>query len=220
MSIDFNSRWGRLLCGLVAASVTGCGQQTPSAVTPAAEIRGERIKSASAPTTAAALESKSASTAVAPAASPAAPAEEKIDGYLVMGFDKLGAYNYEIADESNGPATNQTASATQKQDQIPASVRALDNKEVALKGFLLPLKVDGGLVTELLVMRDQSMCCYGTVPRINEWVSVKMTGKGVRPVMDQPVTLFGRLHVGEMRENGYLVGLYALDGEKMSVPME
>lgn len=85
---------------------------------------------------------------------------------------------------------------------------------------MLPLKVEGGLITELLIMRDQSMCCYGTVPKINEWVSVKMTGKGVKPIMDQTVTLYGKLHVGEIRENGYLVGIYQMDGEKLTGPLD
>jgi hypothetical protein len=102
--------------------------------------------------------------------------------------------------------------------QIPAPIKAFNEKPVALTGFMLPLKVEGGLVTELLIMRDQSMCCYGVQPKINEWVSVKMTRTGVKPVMDQPVTLFGKLRVGEMRENGYLVGIYSLDGEKMQAP--
>jgi hypothetical protein len=55
-------------------------------------------------------------------------------------------------------------------------------------------------------------------PKINEWVSVKMTEKGVKPIMDQPVTLMGKLHIGEMRENGYLIGIYRMDGEKMEAP--
>ncbi|HMO65020.1 MAG TPA: hypothetical protein PKE47_07335, partial [Verrucomicrobiota bacterium] len=84
------------------------------------------------------------------------------------------------------------------------------------KGFMLPLKVEKGLVTELLLMRDQSMCCYGVVPKINEWVSVKMTGGGVKPVMDTAVTLHGTLKVGEIFESGYLVGIYEMSGERMS----
>ena len=101
---------------------------------------------------------------------------------------------------------------------IPEQVRALNNRSVSIKGFMLPLKVEGGLVTELLIMKDQSMCCYGSTPKINEWVSVKMKSKGVKALMDQPVTLFGQLHVGEARENGYLVGIYRLDGERMEAP--
>ena len=49
---------------------------------------------------------------------------------------------------------------------------------------------------------------------------VKMTGKGVKPIMDQAVTLYGKLHVGEIRENGYLVGIYQMDGEKVAGPLD
>ena len=141
--------------------------------------------------------------------------------YLAAGFDKLSGYSFEVSDELLGPITNEVAAAlaTVKTDaMIPKSVHELNNKRVALKGFMLPLKVEGGVVTELLIMKDQSMCCYGSAPKINEWVSVKMQGKGVKPLMDQPVTLFGTLRVGESRENGYLIGIYRLDGERMEVP--
>ena len=36
--------------------------------------------------------------------------------------------------------------------------------------------------------------------------------------MDQPITVMGRLHVGEIREQGYLVGLYQLDAEQVLLP--
>jgi len=38
-----------------------------------------------------------------------------------------------------------------------------------------------------------------------------------RPVPDVPLTLYGRLRVGETFENGCLVGLYQLDGEKLAI---
>jgi len=117
--------------------------------------------------------------------------------------------------------TNDLAAVVAKTDaMIPESVHALNNQNVAIKGFMLPLKVESGAVTELLIMRDQSMCCYGVTPKINEWVSVKMKNKGVKALMDQPVTLFGTLRVGEARENGYLVGIYRLEGERMEAPEE
>lgn len=154
------------------------------------------------------------------AAPPIAPVEEKTGDYLNVGFDRLASFTYEVADPPPAAAGAVTVAPPKTADQIPATVRALDQKRVALKGFMLPLKVEGGLITELLIMRDQSMCCYGSVPKITEWVSVKMTGKGVKPVMDQPITLFGKLRVGEIRENGYLVGIYQMDGEKMGGPLE
>jgi len=149
---------------------------------------------------------------------PTANATKKIGQYDIVGFDKLASYKFEVSDELLAPQTNTAAMILRVDSQIPATVKAFNNKPVALTGFMLPLKVEGGLVTELLIMRDQSMCCYGVQPKINEWVSVKMTKTGVKPVMDQPVTLMGKLHVGEMRENGYLVGIYAMDGDKMEAP--
>ena len=157
----------------------------------------------------------------APAAKTPEPAATTADGFMVVGFEKLAGYSIEVPDDLLGPLTKEAAAAAAKTDaMIPEPVRALDKKRVSLKGFMLPLKVEGGLVTELLIMKDQSMCCYGSTPKLNEWVSIKMTGAGVKPLMDQPVTLFGKLHVGEMRENGYLVGIYRMDGEKMQGPEE
>lgn len=136
------------------------------------------------------------------------------DGEFVsVGFDKLSAFKYDVPEDTPDAKPN-----TDPDKQIPETVKSFDGKRVALKGFMLPLKVEQGLVTELLIMRDQSMCCYGTVPKINEWVSVKMTSKGVKPVMDQAVTIQGKLKVGAIRENGYLVGIYQMDGESMAGP--
>ena len=98
----------------------------------------------------------------------------------VVGFELLSAFKYEVPEEgSAGTVPKPTAvPAVDPDGQIPAKVKAFNGRRVALKGFMLPLKVEGGLVTELLLMRDQSMCCFGTVPKINEWVAVKMTGTG------------------------------------------
>jgi hypothetical protein len=139
------------------------------------------------------------------------------EGPMVVGFEKLASFQYTLPE---GPVDTNTVAASQAASQIPEAIKGLNNRLVSLKGFMLPLKVEKGLVTELLVMRDQSMCCYGTVPRINEWVSVKMVGAGVKPIMDQAVTFVGKFKVGEMYENGYLVGIYALDGEQMTGPLD
>lgn len=91
----------------------------------------------------------------------------------------------------------------------------LDGKKVIVQGFLLPVKMDDGLTVEFLLMRNQSMCCYGVPPKINEWITVRMKGKGVKPVMDQPIAVAGTLHVGPIQENGLLTGIYTLDCERV-----
>ncbi len=182
-------------------------------------------------------------TATAPAAQPAAPAKPlaepeviKSGGqeYAQVTFDHLASFEYEMPDEfgevdasaddaSAGAAAEvapEPKAKAEEKDQIPANVRKFNNRRVALEGFMLPLKVEDSLVTEMLIMRDQSMCCFGSVPKINEWVSIRMTGKGVKPIMDEPVTIFGKLKVGEIRENGYLVGIYEMDGERLGARID
>jgi hypothetical protein len=141
--------------------------------------------------------------------------EEDAD-LVVIGFDRLAAFAYELPDDDATAEESRGALLR----QIPSPIRALDKRQVALKGFMLPLKLENGLVTRLLLLRDQSLCCFGVVPRLNEWVNVKMTGKGVKAVLDQPVTIFGQFHVEEVRENGYLVGIYALDGTQVAGPLD
>jgi hypothetical protein len=190
---------------VMVAAVVVCGcRKRPETAEPAGDIRGE-------PIVAAATTNIVASPTNISVAQPAAAAQ---DGYLNIGFDTLSGYQIEISDELLGPQTNKAPVSADA--QIPKTVKELNNKKISLRGFMLPLKVEGGLVTELLIMKDQSMCCYGTTPRINEWVSVKMTKGGVKPLMDEPVTFMGTFKVGETRENGYLVGIYAMDGEKMA----
>jgi hypothetical protein len=136
-----------------------------------------------------------------------------VGGLLQLGFEKLAGFNYTVPEYTG--ATPPPAPDT---NQIPVEIKAFDGRKVAIKGFMLPLKVKEGKVTELLLMRDQSMCCFGTVPKINEFLTVKMVGDGTKPVMDQAVTLVGRLKVGEFSENGYLLGIYQLDCERAEGP--
>ena len=89
-----------------------------------------------------------------------------------------------------------------------------NGKKAVVTGFMIPVKMEKGLVTEFLLMRNTMACCYGAVPNMNEWVIVKMK-KGVAPLMDVPVAFYGELKVGAMFENGYMTGLYELEGERM-----
>ena len=125
---------------------------------------------------------------------------------LSVGFDKLASYEFTPPED---PAQAAAAEA-----QIPERVRAFNDKKVAVTGFMLPVKMAAGLVTEFLLVKDPMMCCYGVMPKVNEWVVVKMVGKGVPPLMDVPITFEGTLQVGQLYEGGYLTGLYLLKGDR------
>ena len=169
-------------------------------------VRGGKIKPLARPDAVSGAVATNASPVVTPA-----PSTVTADPGL-LGFEKLSGFKYEIPDDGKGSA------GKDPDEQIPSTVKSYSGKQVAIKGFMLPLKVEGGKVTELLLMRDQSMCCYATVPKINEWISVKMTGGGVKAIMDQPITLHGTLKIGAVRENGYIVCIYQMDGDKMDGP--
>jgi len=143
----------------------------------------------------------------------AQPAAAMVDGYEKVGFDRLASFTFNAPAE--GAETDAQAQA-KGNEQIPDRIRGLDTKKVAVTGFMLPVKMDGGLVKEFLLVKDPMLCCYGVMPRINEWVVVKMVGKGVPPLMDVPITFEGTLKVGAMYENGYLTGIYLLAGDKLA----
>lgn len=177
-------------------------------------VRGEPIKPAAprgAPIVPAAKPAEATQPSDAANTVGAKPAKE--GGVLALGFDKLAGFQYVVPEY-----TGTTPPPLPDTNQIPASVKALDGKTVAVKGFMLPLKVKEGKVTELLLMRDQSMCCFGAVPKINEFLTVKMSGGGTKAVMDQAVTLVGKLKVGEFSENGYLLGIYQMDADRAEGP--
>lgn len=137
----------------------------------------------------------------------------KTDGYEKIGFEVLASYPFVPPEYGNTPPTAPPPSGA---NQIPDKIKALDQRKVAVTGFMLPVKMDAGLVTEFLLVKDPMMCCYGVMPKVNEWVVVKMVGKGVPPLMDVPITFEGTLQVGQLYEGGYLTGLYLLKGERRS----
>jgi hypothetical protein len=139
------------------------------------------------------------------------------DEPVMVSFDQLASFDYGMPEP---PTEEESGEVPGEEERIPASIRSLDGRLVGVKGFMLPTRLEGGLTTEFLLMRDQSMCCFGVIPQINEWVEVIMDGRGVRPLMDQPVTVFGRMQVGATYENGVLVGIYRMVGEDLAGPLD
>jgi hypothetical protein len=132
------------------------------------------------------------------------------DGHLELSFEKLASFWTSV----NGPMPG-VAYVPKLLMAIPDSIKSLDNREIVLKGFMLPLKLENGRATEFLLMRNRNSCCFGLPLRINEWVDVRMKGGGVKSIMDVPLTVYGTLHVGEFIKNGQMSCIYQLDGEKI-----
>ena len=140
----------------------------------------------------------------------------KIGGkeYLNIDFQLLASFPFEAP---NDKLTNDTQIA-QVEKQIPAAIKALDGKNVMVRGFMVPVKDVQGHTPEFLVVRDQPTCCYSGMTTISEFVSVKVPGAGVESILDQPITVQGKLHVGAVLESGYVLGVYRMEGEKLVDP--
>jgi hypothetical protein len=132
--------------------------------------------------------------------------------YRIVDFQWLASYPF---DAPNDKLTNDAAIA-QVEKQIPAAIKALDGQKVIVRGFMVPIKDVQGHATEFLLVRDQPTCCYSGMTTITEFVSVKVPSPGVASIMDQPVTVQGKLHVGAVLESGYVMGIYQMDGEKLA----
>jgi hypothetical protein len=144
------------------------------------------------------------------AATPDQPLKREADGFWNVNFGQLASYRLDA------PAAGAVAKPGSV-ERIPEPLRQLDGQHVRLSGFMLPVKVEGGLATEFLIVRNPMVCCYGMMPAPNEWVCVKAPGKGVPMQMDLPLQFSGTLHVGEIYENDFFVGVYRLDADKVSV---
>ncbi|HEY9250556.1 MAG TPA: DUF3299 domain-containing protein, partial [Rariglobus sp.] len=92
--------------------------------------------------------------------------------------------------------------------QAPAAIKAYDGRKVRIRGFLLPIKMEGNEVREFLIVASQMSCCYGTAPRFWEFVAAKAGGAPLPNLMDRPLTFEGRLRVADVFENGYWTQLY------------
>lgn len=136
---------------------------------------------------------------------------------LALGFDKLSSFAYKLVDAGTG-ATAEEIAEHQKKDPVPDWVKKYDGQRVLLTGYLMPLQMENGRAKKFVMMRDVNTCCYGAVPNMNDYLVVTMAGEGVEPVQDVPVDLIGVFRIDHRYEDGYVVSLFAMQGEKFLGP--
>lgn len=149
---------------------------------------------------------------IAPAKpAPAAHPITMIDGVVNADFETLASYTFNVPDMT---ASNHV-SVADAEKQIPASIKQLDGKTVRIRGFMMPIKEVQGKTTEFMITRSQPSCCYSGATEITEFVTVKAPGKGFETMMDDAISIEGKLHVGAVTDSGFIVGLYTMDADKL-----
>jgi hypothetical protein len=144
------------------------------------------------------------------AATPAIPEPKVVGGFLKLDFYWLSSYDF-VRPTSDAPSGPGGKPAT-GDEQIPAAIKKWDGARVILTGFMLPTNFSGGKTTEFLLMANLMLCCYATVPKVNDWVLVRFP-RGADVVQDQPITFRGKFHVGAQIDDGILTAVYEMDAE-------
>ncbi|MGA2083198.1 MAG: DUF3299 domain-containing protein [Holophaga sp.] len=99
---------------------------------------------------------------------------------------------------------------------VPRTLRQLDGQEVAVTGFMLPVRIHNRLVTEFLLLRTQNTCCFGIPPELNEVVEVLKVTPPTKVLMDTPITVVGKMHVKERWDGTFLCSIYQMDAERVA----
>ena len=119
-----------------------------------------------------------------------ANALQTTNGVTKVNFDFLAGYEYK------------------EEKDIPQKVKELEGKVVEITGFMLPIGFEGRSVTSFMLMSTRAGCCFGVMPRDNEFIFAKVPkGKDTRFIIDIPLTVTGTLHIGRETLVG---GIYSM----------
>jgi len=144
-------------------------------------------------------------------AAPLASAEE-----LSIQLSDLSAFDYQ-------PEVPESSDRVVRADKeyllsfMPEPILKLNNKSISITGYMMPIKSDGQIVQEFLLVPNTMACCFGVMPSYNVFIYVKMAGPGALAVDNVPITLYGKLSIEETWENGFFSHLYAIRGQKVEI---
>jgi len=131
--------------------------------------------------------------------------------FKAITFNQLADWTYEF------PEVGSTAP---RDEPVPERIRDWSGTKIAIQGFMIPVKLEGeDSVTEFLLVRNQFACCFGVVPKMNEWVHVVMApGKASRYLVDVPITVRGTFDASELIEDGLVMSLYRVTADAVDEP--
>jgi hypothetical protein len=99
---------------------------------------------------------------------------------------------------------------TVAENAIPDDVKALSGTTVRVNGFMIPMD-QAENVSKFALVPSLFNCCVGQGPQIQHTIYVTCPkGKTVNYYPDE-ITVEGKLTVGAVKDEGYIVGIFALE---------
>ncbi|MDN3721132.1 DUF3299 domain-containing protein [Roseibium salinum] len=77
---------------------------------------------------------------------------------------------------------------------------ALEGREIAIKGYVIPVQDPGGAVTSGYLVPEQGMCSHMPAPDPNQMVRYRVSGKWQGEYIYEPVVMTGRLSLQMTRQ--------------------
>ena len=93
---------------------------------------------------------------------------------------------------------------------------ALNNKQVSIPGFMVPLEDDADQVTEFLLVPFAGACIHVPPPPPNQMIYVKLrAGRKAKMSFTEPILVTGQLHVSTV-QSPYGNVSFNLDGDAVA----
>jgi hypothetical protein len=143
------------------------------------------------------------------------------EAYKSYSLTELGAFPYDSPQSHDLPLDLLVKERKKKpraaaQMKIPEWIRNLDGSKVAVSGFMVPYDVEDRSVLSFALVKSILICCYGQAPKVNETVLCQMPpGQKTAFLINVPIKVSGKISVGEVKEDGYVVSLYRLSVERI-----
>jgi len=98
---------------------------------------------------------------------------------------------------------------------LPKEVTDLDEKVVQIRGFMRREFAGSGPVNSFMLIND-ACGCMGT-PMMNEIVFCTLPDGVTMEVLTGVVTVTGKFYVGEQKEDGDVILIYAMDADTVTI---
>lgn len=148
-------------------------------------------------------------------ADPGQAAAGQIEGLVTFGDLSLVSVDLDaLLDYLYKPDTEQALAF-----EFPDPVKAKAGDAKAMVGYMIPLeyKPKSDDIVIFMLVRDLMSCCFGGMPRPDEWVYVEMRGDAVARLFPYvPVVVRGELIVGRLEDEfGFATGVYTMKGDSV-----
>jgi hypothetical protein len=148
-------------------------------------------------------------------ADPSAYATKKIENLVTFRMLSLTGIDLDsLLDYLFSPETERA-----KAFKFPAEIKALDQKEAAIVGYMIPLEYKPKTedIKIFMLVRDLMACCFGGAPRPDEWVYVEMDGDSASKLYPYlPIVVRGKLTVGRLEDEfGLSSGVYSMKAKSV-----